>query len=248
MTTSTEIKASGQTSPMPRQRIQGRVDAVDGTHVLGWAWHADAPGEHLTVEALLNGKVVASAVADRPRVDLRRNGIGDGSHAFAMELDPLAVADAGRLELCAVASSGEKMVLRIPSNDERAAEAAVAVPLARVLEKLDILVAAQRQLHLGQRDTGSAMKHTTERLDQLCAEGGMLEKAVAEVSQSQADLAGRVTAIEIFLARFDETLGSFDGRLKALQQVGGNETRAIVVMLAMMAGFVLGAALVLIAR
>lgn len=232
----------------PSQRIQGRVDAIDGAQVFGWAWHADKPAERLTIEAVVDGKVIATAVADRARIDLRRNGIGDGCYAFNIELEAEAAGNAHALELRAVAASGEATTLRIPSNDERAAEAAVAVPLARVLERLDLLVAAQRQLHIGQRDTGLAMKTMTERLDGLCAEGGMLEKAVADVSQSQNDVAERVGSIEVFLARFDQTLAGFDGRLKALQQVGGNETRALVVMLAMMAGFVLGAVLILVAR
>ena len=245
---SIDAQSVSDVSLMPGQRIQGRVDAIDGADVFGWAWHADKPAERLTIEAMIDGKVIATAVADRARVDLRRNGIGDGCYAFNIQLDAEVASNARVLELRAVAASGEATTLRIPSNDERAAEAAVAVPLARVLERLDILVAAQRQLHLGQRDTGLAMKAMTDRLDSLCAEGGILEKAVTDVSRSQTDVADRVGAIEVFLARFDQTLAGFDGRLKALQQVGGNETRALVVMLAMMLGFVLGALLVVFAR
>lgn len=242
------IEASPEPPATPKQRIQGRVDAVDGAHVFGWAWHADNPSERLKIEAVLQGKVVATAVADRARVDLRRNGIGDGSYAFNLELSADVAGNARSLEVRAIAASGEATTLRIPSNDERAAEAAVAVPLARVLERLDLLVAAQRQLQFGQRDTGKAMKGMTERLDGLTEEGGTLENAVAGVSRSQTDVAERVAAIEVFLARFDKTLAGFDGRLKALQQVGGNETRALVVMLAMMAGFILGAIMIVAVR
>jgi hypothetical protein len=227
------------------QRIQGRVDAVDNGHVFGWAWHADKPTERLLIEAVYDGKVVASVTADRARVDLRRNGIGDGSYAFDLQVDAGLESLAERLIIRAVAASGETSVLRVPSTDERAAEAAVAVPIARVLERLELLLAAQRQLHLGQRETGTAMTTLTERIDALAGKDGAIEAAVTHVASAQSDVGERVASIEIFLSRFDTTLAGFDKRLQALQKVGANEVKPMIIMLAMLAGFVAGALLVL---
>lgn len=223
--------------------LKGRVDAVDGVHVFGWAWRPDAPTERLTIEAVLDGRVVAKVTADLARVDLRRNGIGDGSYAFNLELPKLIEKMVHRVEIRAVATDGAKIVLRIPTSDERAVEAAVAAPMMRVIERLDLLIAAQRQLQVGHHRSSEAM---TERLDKLCAEGGLLETAVADVSRSQTDVVDRTAAIEIFLARFDETLAGFDKRLEKLQTAAGQDNRAMTVMLATMGGFVLGTAVMLL--
>jgi hypothetical protein len=229
-------------------KMQGRVDAVENGHILGWAWHSDKPTERLSVEAVYDGRVIAKAVADRARVDLRRNGIGDGSYAFDLQIDPDLPELTQRLTVRAVAASGELTTLRVPSQDERAAEAAVAVPLARVLERLELLIAAQRQTQLGQRETGGAMKELTTRIDALSGDGGEIDQAVARVAGAQSDIAERVDAIEVFLARFDMTLAGFDQRLGELKTVGNADARPLVIILSVLAGFIAGAALLLFLR
>ena len=72
-------------------QIQGRLDAIEGRRLFGWVWDRARPNERLLVRILLEGRMVVSATADMPRVDLRRNGIGDGGHAFEVEL-PEAIA------------------------------------------------------------------------------------------------------------------------------------------------------------
>lgn len=222
-------------------RIHGRVDAIDNGHVFGWAWHSGKPTERLRVDALVDGVLVGSVVADRPRVDLRRNGIGDGSYAFDLQLPGGAPDPSSAFELRAVASDGEMQALRIPSDGERAAEAAVAVPLSRVLERLDILIAAQRQLLLSQRDASAKTTTLAERVDSLTANGGLIEASVAAVTAAQTDVTERISAFEVFLARLDGTLASFDQRLTALQKIGSHEVKPLVIILATIAGFVVGA-------
>lgn len=244
----TKLIEQDKPTPLPaprRSRMQGRVDAVDAGRVLGWAYHTERPNERLAVEALVGGEVIARGAADQARIDLRRNGIGDGAHAFSLELPPEMDGKLAAIEIRALAEDGEVLVLRIPTNDERAAEAAVAAPVARVMERLDFLVAAQRQLQFGQRDTGTALKTITERLDGLCAEGGTIETAVGDVSRNQGELLERVQSMEVFLARFDSTLAGFDARLKDLEKVGGQDVKPVVVLLSTLAGIVCGALLTL---
>jgi hypothetical protein len=224
--------------------IRGRVDAIIDGRVQGWAWHPDKSGERLTIEVLAGGTCVLTVSADQARVDLRRNGVGDGSHAFDLTLDPALALDPAELEFRAVASTGDWLTLRVASTDERAAEAAVSVPLGRVLERLDLLLAVQRQLAIGQRETLAGTKALTERVGTLAAEGGAIDTAVSKVSQSQSDLVERVASIEVFLTRFDSTLAGFDKRLTLLQAVGKNEVKPIVIMLSTILGFVVGALLV----
>ena len=63
-------------------QIQGRLDAIEGRRLFGWVWDSTRPTERLLIRILLEGRMICSATADLPRVDLRRNGIGDGGHAF----------------------------------------------------------------------------------------------------------------------------------------------------------------------
>ena len=73
-------------------KLNGRVDALDGNRLHGWIWDEARPEERLIVRLMRGGLKVQEAVADQGRIDLRRNGIGDGRHAFAMELDDRTAA------------------------------------------------------------------------------------------------------------------------------------------------------------
>ena len=232
--------------PSPLQRLQGRVDAIEGGRILGWAWHADHPTERLTIEALHDGKLIAKVSADRPRIDLRRNGIGDGAYAFDFQIDGTLPELRQKLTVQAITTGGEVLPLRVPSPDERAAEAAVAIPLARVLERIELLIAAQRQTQLGQRDTGVSMRDMAQRIDALSGEEGQIVKGVGQVAAAQADLAERVSAIEVFLTRFDVTLGAFDGRLRELQKVGRSDAKPLLIVAGTLIGVIAGAVLTLL--
>ena len=82
--------------------IAGHVDGVDGTNaIVGWALDLSAPGRRLVVECIREGRVLATAVADLPRADLRQTGLGDGHGGFRLEppLDALTGADAGDIRV-----------------------------------------------------------------------------------------------------------------------------------------------------
>jgi hypothetical protein len=66
--------------------IDGRLDALDASCVVGWAADRSDLGARLSVDLLIDHKLVAKTVADLPRPDLAREGIGDGAHAFRFEL------------------------------------------------------------------------------------------------------------------------------------------------------------------
>ena len=76
-------------APQPAD-IDGRIDAISGGRLYGWAWDRIRPSDHLEVEIRVGDKVVATAFANQPRDDLKANGVGDGCHAFelAIELAP----------------------------------------------------------------------------------------------------------------------------------------------------------------
>ncbi|MDW8399834.1 MAG: tetratricopeptide repeat protein, partial [Acetobacteraceae bacterium] len=73
-------------------QLSGRVEAVVDGVLRGWAWDAARPGLRLAVAVLADGRRIATCRADRPRGDLRRNGIGDGAHGLECPL-PLELLD-----------------------------------------------------------------------------------------------------------------------------------------------------------
>ncbi|GGF66443.1 hypothetical protein GCM10007301_27670 [Azorhizobium oxalatiphilum] len=233
--------------PVPAEAaLAGRMDAVDNGQLFGWVWDRNRPDSRLLVRILLDAVEVASGIADKPRVDLRRNGIGDGHHAFAIDLPQQALQSPERLTVIAVSvNPAAELVLRRPSADEKAAEAAVAAPMAKVLDRLDLLVAAQRQLQLGQRDTGVLLKEAATRLDALSDKETALEEALDTVRGGQGDLNQRLDQMEIFLTRFDTALAGFDKRLETLAAQGRNEIKPQFFALAVLIGTGIGLALAL---
>ncbi len=229
-----------QNRPNPPQ-IQGRVDAIENDRIYGWVWDAANTGDRLAVQVLVDGRRVATVVADRPRIDLRRNGIGDGAYSFDIPLPPEARASPDGVTVVAVSpSDGSQTVLRRPTADERAAEAAIATPMARVMEKLDWLVAAQRQIAVGQRDATVVLRDTASRLDRLASTEGELGEALSLLRGGQKELTSRVEALEVFLVRFDATLKSFDERLVALDSRNRSSVGPHFLLLAALLGFVGG--------
>lgn len=66
--------------------LLGKLEWVDNTVISGWAWLTDHPTVPVVLEVVDQGEVIAVTVADRFRSDLLRAGIGDGHHAFNVEL------------------------------------------------------------------------------------------------------------------------------------------------------------------
>ncbi|WP_299472501.1 hypothetical protein [uncultured Roseibium sp.] len=222
-------------------KIQGRVDAFENGRLLGWAWDAANPDDRMTIHVFHDGERVMSKLADTKRIDLQRNGIGDGGYAFDLQL-PQAAASAPE-GLSVVAESpkdGVQLKLPRPSAEERAAEAAIALPLSIVMKKLDRVISIQGQSALGQRDATELLKKTTSRIDELASTEGELGEALKILKNGQGDLAQRVKELEVFLLRFDTTLKGFDDRLIALGDRHKNNLKVHLLLLAVLLGFVGG--------
>jgi hypothetical protein len=78
----------------PTPVIAGRVEAVGGGAVVGWAWCPDEPTAGVVVRTMLDGRLSGSTVADLPRPSLVSAGIGDGNHGFRIRL-PVGPAGPG---------------------------------------------------------------------------------------------------------------------------------------------------------
>ena len=70
-----------------RAEILGRIDIADAGRVSGWAWDQACPEHRLEIQIWHEQELLGTTVADRERADLKRNGIGDGCHAFLFRLE-----------------------------------------------------------------------------------------------------------------------------------------------------------------
>jgi len=179
-------------------QIEGRLDAVEGNRVFGWAWDRARPGERVTVELRAEGgrTLIATVTADRERADLLANGIGDGFHAFEAELETAAPAD---LEIH-VRLDGQNGAIPLTrrSEIEIATEAAVAPGLRRLLDSLEGLGARQRDLMAGQQAIVRLIR-TNPRGEPVSVNTGQIETMLERLSD-------RMEVFETFLMRFDERL------------------------------------------
>jgi hypothetical protein len=73
-------------SSLRRSGLAGYVDEAVGKEVTGWAWQIDEPDRCVSLEILVDGEVVGSAVANQFRQDLADAGKGDGLHGFKVLL------------------------------------------------------------------------------------------------------------------------------------------------------------------
>jgi hypothetical protein len=212
--------------------IQGRLDAIEGRRVFGWVWDRARPTERLLIRILLEGRMVSSATADMARVDLRRAGIGDGGHAFEVEL-PEAIANVSNgLTVVAVSpSTGEENVLSSPSQDERTVEAALSGPLNRVFDRLDLLIEAQRRSQLMQREAAETLRNTSKQVDEIVGQEDGIGAALELVRASQTELSEKISGIEVFHLRFDKVLADFDKRIEELTTAADRPMRRAVALL-----------------
>ncbi len=218
--------------PRAAPQIQGRLDAIEGSRLFGWVWDRARPAERLLVRILLDGRMLISATADLPRVDLRRNGIGDGSHAFEVDLPEAIAGVSDNLTVVAVSpATGEEIVLRSPSQDERAAEATIHVPLNRILDRVELLIEAQRRSQIMQREAVETLRDTSRQIDRMSSQEDGIGAALDLVRSSQIELAEKVSGIEVFHLRFDKVLADLETRIQELTTAADRPVRRAVALL-----------------
>jgi hypothetical protein len=234
------VPQQDNTQAKKMEPTKGRVDAIDDGRLFGWAFDPAAPTKRLTIRVLLDGKPIAEAVADKDRPDLKRSGIGDGGHAFDVMLPQFAAMRAGELVVVAINGAGAEQALRVPKPDEQAAEALIAAPMTRILDKLDMLMAAQRQLQVNQR----SLQRIAPVID---GSGGSTAVDAADVSNSIENLRGdvnqRLTELDVHLMRMDGVVAGMEKRMESLQKRSGGDVKPLILLLFVLVGFAAGAIL-----
>ncbi|MBB4198752.1 glycosyltransferase involved in cell wall biosynthesis [Rhodoblastus sphagnicola] len=70
------------------ENVEGYVDSVEKWGASGWAWSPRNASAPLKVEARVAERVVATAVANQYRDDIRQSGRGAGYSGFTLKFDP----------------------------------------------------------------------------------------------------------------------------------------------------------------
>jgi len=228
--------------PQRTEAMKGRVDAIEEGRLYGWAFDPSVPTERLLIRVLLDDKPIAEAPADKDRPDLKRNGIGDGKHAFEVMLPQFAAARAGELVVVAANAAGTEQKLRVPKPDEQAAEALIAAPMTRMLDKLDMLMAAQRQLQVNQR----SLQRVAPTLD---ASGNGAPAELLDIASSvdglRTDLHQRMTELDVHIMRMDGVVAGLEQRMEDVRKRSSGDIKLLFMLMFVMAGFVAGALLTL---
>ena len=100
----------------------GRVDHFQNSHLTGWAFNREAPGEHIVIRVNYGTQIIATGVANILRPDLPKAGIGAGDHAFDIELPSNFTSMNGLMVIAQSQKHGE-VPLPIATNDDRALDA-----------------------------------------------------------------------------------------------------------------------------
>ncbi|CAN7376849.1 MULTISPECIES: hypothetical protein [Brucella] len=252
MNIATKIPSEGAQKPVEAQSasptaqrteaMKGRVDAIEEGRLYGWAFDPSYPTERLIIRVLLDDKPIAEAPADKERPDLKRNGIGDGLHAFEVMLPQFAAARAGDLVVVAANAAGNEQKLRVPKPDEQAAEALIAAPMTRILDKLDMLMAAQRQLQVNQRSLQRAAPTIDSSGNAAPAE---LLDIAGSVDALRTDLHQRMTELDVHIMRMDGVVAGLEQRMEDVRKRSSGDIKVLFVLAAVLTGFVAGALLTL---
>jgi hypothetical protein len=229
--------------PEPPQQtaspLRGRIDAIEGRRVYGWAWHPGRPTERVSVRILDGDEELAVIVAGKPRIDLRRNGVGDGAHAFDVELErPVA----GALRAVAVhPEGGPDLELDVPATLERTADAAAS--FGPVLDRLEVAILAQRRVQTRQSGLLSDQNATLQSLAEAAAANGGLVETVKGLAERQQSITDRLAELEVFHVRFDGVMGDFKSRLEALAKQHVHPIKGHLLWLSAAVGLVIGVAI-----
>jgi autotransporter passenger strand-loop-strand repeat protein len=111
--------------------LEGFVDQADTEIIRGWAWLPAHPGAKVSLEVVIDGKLVSELVANRYRADLQAAGYGDGYYSFELRL-PRPLSPFSRHEV----------IVRRAADGEPLSAPVVIEPAARLDDRARLGVAA----------------------------------------------------------------------------------------------------------
>ncbi len=185
----------------PRSVVAGYVEAITAKAAMGWTW---IPGQAapLAVELRLGAQVVAEAVADGLREDLTRSGIGDGRHAFTLQVPEAMRPRLAELRVFARTADGAAVPLGgVPAED------GLAERLLQLGRGMEMLIGSQRVLH--------------RNVQAVLLAGGQAEApAGVPAGAAQAALADGIATLELFVTRLEQGMAGLAAQKAPPRQPG----------------------------
>jgi hypothetical protein len=172
--------------------IVGYVEAFTTDRLLGWAWAPASPDMRAAIELRLGDAIVAETVADLPRADLTSNGVGDGRHAFDIQIPAAFGARAAELRVFARVGDGAAMPIGAPPAAD-----ALSDQVTKLLRGMDMLVNSQRVIHRNLQTVLTEVKDTEEP---------PMVAALAQMVALQTATEAQLSTVERFVVRLDEHL------------------------------------------
>ena len=188
MTTVTNIRPAAPTLP----EIVGYVEALTADRLLGWAWAPTTPETRVVIELRSGDTVIAKTVANLARADLAANGVGDGRHAFDVEIPDAFRSRTAELRVFARAGDNEAMPIGAPPAAEGLSD-----QVTKLLRGVDMLLNSQRLLH---RNLQTALTDPKDAKEQPIA------AMLTQMAEVQAVTVSQLSAIERFVIRLDDHL------------------------------------------
>lgn len=177
--------------PQARAAHIGYLEALGDRGAIGWVWCPGHP-DRLRVELRLADQVVATGVADQSRDDLARSGIGDGKHAFQLDVPESLRGRSAELRVFAHPIEGPPIALEAPPVAASSVE--TLAPLQRGIETL---IGSQRLLH---RNLQAA----------LLQQGASPASTLADIASAQSKLNETLSTIELFVVRLETAFQRHD--------------------------------------
>ena len=100
---------AAEAAPPPVRALHGYIDRATWTGIDGWVWDPETPEARIRLELVEGDVALAGGVADQDRPGLAGAGIGDGRHAFAIDLEPGLLSDGPHVLHLRCAETGAAM-------------------------------------------------------------------------------------------------------------------------------------------
>ncbi len=234
--------------------VVGYIDGIAVRRISGWAANRSRLDERLVVRIHLDGAVIGEGMADRPRSDLERNGLGDGAYGFDIEpIRPVPQLDRIRISASARRAGAEDtddvplenlIARKLASQSPGEGFAAVTTRLQQVLDESRTL---QRRTDHALRLIAAELKDMRERAESTppaasdTAAGEGLPDAIAAIREAQADLTRQLAEVGVIQARIDASLAGIQGSGPAAPNSGDDRSlRRLVTVLTGVSGVALG--------
>lgn len=169
--------------------LTGRVDDYKNSHLSGWAYNKEAPGEHLVIRVNFGTQIIATGVANILRPDLPEAGIGAGDHAFRIEL-PSNITSVNGLMVIAQSQKHGEVPLAIATNDDKTLDALFTAFTERYDKAL------------------IRLKHEVDSLKVHAADSHDMRQTElpGDLSERLMKLETRLDSAEVFFVRIDEMM------------------------------------------